>query len=90
MVKEQRNILGAFAQRRQVNIHDVETIIEILAKGALLHGAMEIDFNPTYFFSDNLALGVELFAQHNPDWLLWCPVGGGPCAVGVESTIVVH
>jgi hypothetical protein len=35
------------------------------------HGAMEIDFNPTYFFSDNLALGVELFAQHNPDWLLW-------------------
>jgi len=35
------------------------------------HGATEIDFNPTYFFSDNLALGVELFAQHNPDWLLW-------------------
>lgn len=35
------------------------------------HGAFEIDFNPTYFVSDNLSFGVELFAQHNPDWLVW-------------------
>jgi hypothetical protein len=35
------------------------------------HGALEIDFNPTYFFNDNLSLSTDLFAQHNPDWLLW-------------------
>ena len=35
------------------------------------HGAVELDFNPTYFVSDNLSLGVELFAQHDPDWLVW-------------------
>ena len=35
------------------------------------HGALEVDFNPTYFFNDNLSLGVELFAQYNPDWLVW-------------------
>ena len=35
------------------------------------HGAFEIDFNPTYFVNDNLSFYTELFAQHNPDWLLW-------------------
>ena len=35
------------------------------------HGAMEIDFNPTYFVNDNLSFYVDLFAQHNPDWLIW-------------------
>jgi len=35
------------------------------------HGALEIDFNPTYFVNDNLSFYTELFAQHNPDWLLW-------------------
>ena len=44
------------------------------------HGALSFDFNPTYFVNDNLSFYGELFAQHNPDWLLWCPVGGGPCA----------
>ena len=44
------------------------------------HGALSFDLNPTYFVNDNLSFYGELFAQHNPDWLLWCPVGGGPCA----------
>ena len=44
------------------------------------HGAMSLDFNPTYFVNDNLSFYGELFAQHNPDWLLWCPQGGSPCA----------
>jgi len=35
------------------------------------HGAMEIDFNPTYFVNDNLSFSTEIFAQHNPDWLIW-------------------
>ena len=43
-------------------------------------GALSFDFNPTYFVNDDLSFYGELFAQHNPDWLLWCPVGGGPCA----------
>jgi hypothetical protein len=34
-------------------------------------GAFEIDFNPTYFVNDNLSFYDEVFAQHNPDWLLW-------------------
>jgi len=46
------------------------------------HGALEVDFNPTYFINDNLSLSAELFAQHNPDLLLWCPLGGSPCAAG--------
>jgi hypothetical protein len=44
------------------------------------HGAISVDLNPTYFVNDNLSFYAELFARHNPDWLLWCPVGGGPCA----------
>ncbi|GAA5005557.1 hypothetical protein FNZ56_06040 [Pseudoluteimonas lycopersici] len=44
------------------------------------HGALSFDLNPTYFVNDNLSFYGELFAQHNPDWLLWCPVDGGPCA----------
>ena len=43
-------------------------------------GALSFDINPTYFVNDNLSFYGELYAQHNPDWLLWCPVGGGPCA----------
>ena len=31
----------------------------------------ELDFNPTYFVNDNLSFYAELFAQHNPDWLIW-------------------
>ena len=34
-------------------------------------GAFEIDFNPTYFVNDNLSFYAEVFAQHNPDWLVW-------------------
>jgi hypothetical protein len=48
--------------------------------GGPRHGALELDFNPTYFINDNLSVYGELFAQHNPDLLLWCPVGGSPCA----------
>ena len=35
------------------------------------NGALELDLNPTYFVNDNLSVYAELFAQHNPDWLLW-------------------
>jgi hypothetical protein len=35
------------------------------------HGALELDLNPTYFVNDNLSIYAELFAQHNPDWLVW-------------------
>ena len=35
------------------------------------HGAFAFDLNPTYFINDNLSVYAELFAQHNPDWLLW-------------------
>jgi hypothetical protein len=35
------------------------------------HGALELDLNPTYFVNDNLSFYAELFAQHNPDWLVW-------------------
>jgi hypothetical protein len=48
--------------------------------GGPRHGALSFDFNPTYFVSDNLSFYAELFARHNPDWLLWCPAGGSPCA----------
>ena len=48
--------------------------------GGPSRGALRFDFNPTYFVNDNLSFYGELYAQHNPDWLLWCPVGGGPCA----------
>ena len=37
------------------------------------HGAIEFDFNPTYFVNDSLSFSAELFAQHNPDWLLQPP-----------------
>ena len=36
-----------------------------------LHGAFAFDLNPTYFVNDNLSFYGELYAQHNPDWLLW-------------------
>jgi hypothetical protein len=39
--------------------------------GGPAHGAMQFDFNPTYFVNDKLSFYGELFAQHNPDWLLW-------------------
>jgi hypothetical protein len=35
------------------------------------YGALELDLNPTYFVNDNLSIYAELFAQHNPDWLVW-------------------
>jgi hypothetical protein len=35
------------------------------------HGAVQIDLNPTYFVNDTLSFYAELYAQHNPDWLLW-------------------
>ena len=35
------------------------------------HGAFAVDLNPTYFVNDNLSFYAELYAQHNPDWLLW-------------------
>jgi hypothetical protein len=40
---------------------------------------LSFDLNPTYFVNDNLSFYGELFGQHNPDWLLWCPVDGAPC-----------
>jgi hypothetical protein len=43
-------------------------------------GAISFDLNPTYFVNDTLSFYGELFARHNPDWLLWCPAGGAPCA----------
>jgi hypothetical protein len=43
-------------------------------------GALSFDFNPIYYANDNLSFHAELFGQYNPDWLLWCPVGGSPCA----------
>jgi hypothetical protein len=46
----------------------------------LRRGAISFDLNPTYFVNDNLSFYAELYARHNPDWLLWCQVGGGPCA----------
>ena len=39
--------------------------------GGPLKGALEVDLSPTYFVNDNLSFYAELFAQHNPDWLLW-------------------
>jgi len=35
------------------------------------HGAISFDVNPTYFVNDNLSFYGELYAQHNPDWLIW-------------------
>jgi hypothetical protein len=35
------------------------------------NGSVGLDFNPTYFINDNLSVYGDLFAQHNPDWLLW-------------------
>jgi hypothetical protein len=51
-------------------------------------GALELDFNPTYFVNDNLSIYGELFAQRNPDLLLWCPVGGSPCASGGSGDLL--
>jgi hypothetical protein len=34
-------------------------------------GSMQIDLNPTYFVNDNLSFYAELYAKHDPDWLLW-------------------
>ena len=36
-----------------------------------MHGATQIDLNPTYFVNDKLSFFLELYAQHDPDWLLW-------------------
>ena len=41
--------------------------------GGPAQGAVEFDFNPTYFVNDSLSFSAELFAQHNPDWLLQPP-----------------
>ena len=46
--------------------------------GGPAHGAVEFDFNPTYFVNDNLSFSAELFAQHNPDWLLQPPTVDAP------------
>ncbi|MEO6264133.1 MAG: DUF5916 domain-containing protein [Luteimonas sp.] len=35
------------------------------------NGSVTFDFNPTYFVNDNLSFYAELYAQHNPDWLIW-------------------
>jgi hypothetical protein len=35
------------------------------------HGAISFDLKPTYFVNDTLSFYGELFAQHDPDWLLW-------------------
>jgi len=35
------------------------------------NGSIALDFNPTYFVNDNLSIYAELYAQHNPDWLIW-------------------
>ena len=34
-------------------------------------GGLQLFLGPTYFVNDNLSLYAELFASHNPDWLLW-------------------
>jgi hypothetical protein len=34
-------------------------------------GSTQIDLNPTYFVNDNLSFYAELYAKHDPDWLLW-------------------
>ena len=31
----------------------------------------ELQFNPKWFFTENLSLGVQLDYYHSPDWLLW-------------------
>ncbi|MFS8063633.1 MAG: DUF5916 domain-containing protein, partial [Luteimonas sp.] len=35
------------------------------------HGSYELDFNPTYYVNDTLSFYAELYALHNPDWLIW-------------------
>lgn len=39
--------------------------------GGPTRGALEVDFNPTYFVNDRLSFSTQLIAQHNPDWLVW-------------------
>ncbi len=42
MVGEREQVLGALAQRRQVDVHDVEAVVEILAEGARLEARVEV------------------------------------------------
>ncbi len=35
------------------------------------HGALSFDLQPTYFVNDRLSFYGELFAQHDPDLLIW-------------------
>jgi hypothetical protein len=46
------------------------------------HGAVELDFEPTYFVNDNLSFPLGFFALHNPDWLLWPCANGSDCDLG--------
>ena len=42
------------------------------------HGALELDFEPTYFVNDSLSFSAGFFALHNPDWLLQPPTVDNP------------
>src|SRR6185503_14016628 len=42
VLDEQRNVLAALAQRRQMNVDDVEAVVEVLAERALDHQILEI------------------------------------------------
>ena len=35
------------------------------------NGSVAFDLTPTYFVNDNLSIYANLYAQHNPDWLIW-------------------
>ncbi|MDB6164166.1 MAG: hypothetical protein JWL98_1598, partial [Xanthomonadaceae bacterium] len=57
--------------------------------GGPRHGAFDIDINPTYFVSDNLSLFAELFAWHNPDWLIW-PCGNASNCPGGNNVVATY
>ena len=46
--------------------------------GGPRQGALELDFEPTYFVNDSLSFSAGFFALHNPDWLLQPPTSGDP------------
>jgi hypothetical protein len=49
--------------------------VTVYATGNELNGAhrvsSEIDFLPTYYFSDDLSLQPGIALQYRPDWLIW-------------------
>ncbi len=42
MLRDRQDVIDAVAQRRQAHVDNVEAVVEILAKGALLHHFLEV------------------------------------------------